>query len=251
MAFPLGTQTLGALVKALAQSNTHTELGTLFFSLGVGSLDPGKQVNKETRAHTVLLELQQADDDASPKAALALARQAAQEGAPKGGLWGHSAAEWWQPLLDALAADGWEFDPETSRLTPTIPGISIPEELTGLEADLDRLGWTTAALHFRQAARGFAAGEWESANSQLRSFLEDFLPRMAEALTDKPATNPGAAIQRLEKGSLLTGERDFLKGLWALSNERGSHAGESNKAEASFRLMIVTAAARFLLSRLP
>ena len=238
------------LIEALAEGNTHSKLGTLFTTLGVDRWDPGEDVNKEKRVQEVLKGLRASDDEAASKAALAMAQRAAQKGAPQDGVWGASAASWWQPLLDALAADGWEYDSESSRLTPIAPGVSIPEELNGLEAELEGRGWSTARLHFHRAATGYGTGDWESANSQLRSFLEDFLPRLAEAITGKRPSNSGAAIQELDRGFLLDGEREFLKGLWALCSERGSHPGASSRVEATFRLMTATGVARLLLSRL-
>jgi hypothetical protein len=89
----------------------------------------------------------------------------------------------------------------------------VPEELNGLEAVLEQRGWSTAALHFRRAADGFGSGDWGSANSQLRSFLEDFLPLVAEEVRGKRPSNAGAAIQVLDSGFLLGGEREFLKAL--------------------------------------
>ncbi len=132
----------------------------------------------------------------------------------------------WSALRDALAADGWEFDARSSRLTPIVPEVAMSEELNGLEVELEQRGWSTAGLHYRRAANGYGSGDWESANSQLRSFLEDFLSNVAERATGKRPKNPIASIQTLPDDLVDNGERELLKGLWALCNERGSHPGE-------------------------
>lgn len=81
--------------------------------------------------------------------------------------------------------------------------------------------------------------------------LEDVLPGAAEAVTGKrpgsrelPSTSSGT-------GSLAEGEYDLLRGLWDLSQHRGSHPGLSDEEEARFRLMFVTSECRFLLACLP
>ncbi len=76
------------------------------------------------------------------------------------------------------------------------------------------------------------------------------LPLAAEATDGKRPSSARAALDLLKKEVLLNGEFDFLKGLWTLCQSRGSHPGLSGRAEATFRLMVVTAEARHLLGRL-
>lgn len=255
MAFPLSPQTVGALITALADGNSHTQLGTLFMSVGVDRWDPGEEkgINKEKRVQGVLKGLREADDEASAKAALELARRTAVAGAPSDGLWGASPASWWQPLLDALAADGLEFDQNRKLLVPAVAEVSIAEERSLLELTLEERGWHDAATHYHQCAEGVGSRNWESANGQGRSFLEDLIPRAAVELGGRRAPKePRAALQFLHgKGLLLEGEFDFARGLWELSNSRGPHRGRSDEEEARFRFVAISAYARFLLSRLP
>jgi hypothetical protein len=250
MAFPFRSQSIGALVEAISSGYTKAATTTLLLKTQADDWDPDRYDNKEHRMQLVFKGLRTAGTPDADKAALELARMTMAKIAPPAVGTRSRFAEW-PDLRDALAADGWEFDAESSRLTPIVPEVSVPEELNGLEAELEDRGWSTASLHFRQAAKGFGAGDWESASSQLRSFLEDFLPSVVETITGERPSNPGAAIQVLERDFLIKGEREFLKGLWALCNERGAHSGASSRAEATFRLMTVTATARFILSRLP
>lgn len=250
MAFPFRSQSIGALVEAITSAYTKSAANTALLKAEADEWDPDRYDNKEHRMQLVFKGLRDAGTSDADKAALELARMVMEKISPPSA-GAQSRFTEWPALSDALAADGWEYDIQATRLVPIVPEVSVPEELNGLETELEERGWSTACLHFRQAAKGFGAGDWESANSQLRSFLEDLLPNVAETVAGKQPSNPGAAIQMLEQEFLVNGEREFLKGLWALCNERGSHAGVSSRAEATYRLMTVTATARFILSRLP
>jgi len=247
--FPFRSPSIAALVEAIDAAFTKSDIGTMLLKADADGCDPDRADNKAHRLQLVFKKLRAADDEASTRAALEIARLTMFRMANTT-IGGESRYPEFGPLRDALAADGWEYDKDSARLTAIVPQVSAPEELNGLEAELEERGWDTAALHFRRAADGFGAGDWESANSQLRSFLEDFLPLLAEVVRGKRPSNAGAAIQSLDSGFLLDGEREFLKALWALCNERGSHPGASSQAEATLRLMAVTAEARFLLKRL-
>jgi len=248
-AFPFRSQTVGALVEAVASAYSHAEIGTLLLKADADSWEPERYDNKEHRLQIVYKAMRTASTPEADRAARELVRMTMKKIHPPSIGRAHWPSEW-NALNRALAADGWEYDIESDRLMPIVPGVAISDELNGLEAELDDLGWSTSKLHFRQAATGFAAGDWESANSQLRSFLEDFLPSVARQITGKRASDQAAAIQALDRKFLFNGKREFLKGLWALCNERGPHPGASTQAEATFRLTTVTVTARFILSRL-
>jgi hypothetical protein len=253
MDFPLSPPSIGALIKALAEGNTHTELGTLFMSLGIAQWDQeGDGINKERRVQGVLKGLQATQSDAASKAAMKLARHALVEGAGGSGLWDSPPAPWWQPLIDALAADGFDFYQERGELVPAVAGLSVSEERSVLEENLRARGWGDAAAHYRQCADGVSARNWESANGQGRSFLEDLIPRVASEMSGKKAPGePQAALQFLQDKRLLPeGEFNFARGLWEMCNSRGSHAGRSDEEEARFRFLAISAYGRFLLSRL-
>jgi hypothetical protein len=128
----------------------------------------------------------------------------------------------------------------------------MPEERSIVEERLEGRGWRDAAAHYRQCADGVGARNWESANGQGHSFLEDLIPRAATDIGGKKAPRePRAALQFLrDKNLLLEGEFDFARGLWEMCNSRGSHAGRSDGEEARFRFVAISAYARFLLSRL-
>ncbi|MGB7686054.1 MAG: hypothetical protein WBL45_09775 [Solirubrobacterales bacterium] len=249
MDFPFTPKTIGTLVESIAMGYSHAGIGTLLLKAGADDWAPEQWDNKEHRMQLVFKSLRAAEDPDAATAALELARLALEAGAPASA-GATTRIIWWEPLRDALAADGWEYDIESARLTSVVPGVVVPEHLSGLEEELEERGWTTAAGHFRQAVEGFGAGNWATTNSQLRSFLEDMLPLAAEATDGQRPSSARAALDLLKKEVLLDGEFDFLKGLWTLCQSRGSHPGLSDRAEATFRLMVVTAEAHHLLGRL-
>lgn len=185
----------------------------------------------------------------SEKAALALAERLANHGAPDAPWVG--TPTWWQETLDALAADGLEYDADGARLVASVPGVSMPVETSLLEEALVAAGRETAAGHYRQALDSFAAGNWAASNSQIRSFLEDFIPNVAQNVTRRGSRTPLAALQALQRsGDLVDGEFDFGRGLWAMCQSAGPHPGLSDQEEARFRLIAATGYARYVVSRL-
>lgn len=249
MAFPFRSHTIGVLVEVVGRAYTNAQIGTLLLKAEADEWEPARADNKQHRLQRTFKEMRVEDTPEAERAARELVRLVLKKIRPTPIGRQPFLAEW-SALRDALATDGWEFDIESGQLTPIVPEVEVPKELDGLEAELDQRGWPTARLHFRRAVNGYGNGDWESANSQLRTFLEDFLPSVAQEANGKRPRNPIAAIQALHQELVDEGERELLKGLWSLCNERGSHPGESNPIEATFRLMTVTSTARLLLSRL-
>jgi hypothetical protein len=249
MAFPFRSHTVGVLVEVIDRAYTNAQIGTLLLKAEADEWEPARADNKEHRLQLTFKGMRAEETPEAERAAREIVRLVLEKITPAPIGRQPWLAEW-SALRDALATDGWEFDTESGRLTPIVPEVEVPEELNGLEAELEQRGWSTARLHFRRAVSGYGNGDWESANSQLRSFLEDFLPSIAQEANVKRPGNPIAAIQALDQELVDEGERALLKGLWSLCNERGSHPGESNPIEATFCLMTVTATARLLLSRL-
>lgn len=237
------------MVKAIDRGYTKANIGTLFFEADADRWDPKAAPNKETRLLAALEAMRESEEDEASKALLRLAAIVLGSGAPDGLF--SPETSWYQPLRDALAADGWEYDVEQKQLVSTIPGVSVAVESSALEESLREAGQAEAAGHYRQALEAFGKGSWASANSQLRSLLESLLPGLAEIVSGKRPKEVQAAIDVLQaKDFLVEGENSVLRGLWSLTQPRGSHPGLSSEAEARYRLMMVTAQCRFLLERL-
>jgi hypothetical protein len=186
---------------------------------------------------------------------------------------------WFSELRDALLADGYELSwaGESPRTVP-LPGdvlvairgnirysilptdatlVPLAGEISALEAELTARGYTSVLNHYQQAVDGFANRKYESANSDLRTTLEDLVTRLAEYHADyrrPPQTSQGGAAIRhmIQSGHLPEDDGGLLlRGLWRLSHTRGSHPGQADADEARFRMQVTTAMARLLLKRFP
>jgi hypothetical protein len=244
--FVLSSRSIGVLAEAIEAANTATEMGTLFLKADVDRWEPEHATNKLDRAVKLLKNIRADNSREANAGALELARLMLAAGKADPSSWSRSTpASWWTPLRDAIAADGLEFDEDDNRLVPTVPAVRVTEEVTWIEVDLERRGWTTAAGHYRQAIEAFASGNWASANSQLRAFFED-LVRNAGGIPPGGGTgHVQRAFDALQAaGDLVTGEQQFGKNLWNLLHANGSHPGLSDQDESRFRLLALTGYAR-------
>jgi hypothetical protein len=249
--FVLSSKTIGVLAESIEAGNSGTAMGTLFLKAGVDRWEPEHAANKLDRALKLLKSLRDDNTKEANTGALELARLMLVSGKADPTSWLRSEpAPWWTPLYDTIAADGWEFDESNDRLVPTVPELHVTEEVTWIEADLDRRGWTTAAGHYRQAIEAFASGNWASANSQLRAFFEDLVPNAGGVLAGAATGHVQRAFDALQAaGTLVEGEQQFGKDLWRMLHAHGSHPGLSDQDECRFRLLALTGYARYLLSR--
>ena len=92
----------------------------------------------------------------------------------------------------------------------------------------------------------------ESANGQVRSFLESLLLQLCRAETGRDFDDAAAALQHLRNVSWLdTGEWNHFRSFWADIQDNGPHRGLSDPEEALFRFHFATAVARYLLTKRP
>jgi hypothetical protein len=107
-----------------------------------------------------------------------------------------------------------------------------------------------AAEHYRQAHESFTASNWEAANSQIRSFMENLLIELGKRETSKVRPDPSAALQDLrDQGFIDNPEWQMLRGFWQGIQDRGPHHGLSHEQEALFRLHVATSIARYLIHK--
>jgi hypothetical protein len=249
MSLPFRSKTTGYLIEAIDDGYTNTKMGTLFLKAGADPWEPASYANKAERVQGLLRLLQVETTPAAFAAAQELVRLVLVHGKPNGY---RNAADWWEPLKTALAADGWAFDEHTDTLVPLVPGVHVAIEATWIVTELRHRGWLVPAGHYDQAVESFAEGRWAAANGQLRSFFES-LVRTAGGTDTQPGSGQVlAAFDRLDAaGSLLPDEAEFGKRTWKLLHSAGSHPGLSDEDESRFRLLALTGYARFLLTRLP
>lgn len=152
-------------------------------------------------------------------------------------------------LVTALKLDGFDFVGE--KLVATTPGVvALAPQISGLESELEDKGFEVAVTHYRQAVDNFTKGNWEAANSQTRSFLEDLFIVLCEQRCGKKFSDPNGALDHLRnKGHIDEGEWSMFRAFWKGIQDKGSHHGLSAEHEALYRLHVATATARYLLEK--
>jgi hypothetical protein len=169
-----------------------------------------------------------------------------------------------QPEFDrlrrALSQDG--FVMTAGELRRELPAdVGLPKAEAELVRLLDRHGFTTAKGHLDQAFKNHAAGNWASANSQIRSFIESLFDDLAVKLDNAAAGKKTGQGRRNHLANLSPPFFDrelnewgdngvgFINGLMARLHPQGSHPGLSDEEDSTFRLHIVLLTARFFLVR--
>lgn len=170
----------------------------------------------------------------------------------------HLGSPFWR-LREAVRSDGFDLRVEHVRDGNSVdvrilpldqPVAPLSEEVTALEAEFMQQGLDVALNHYRQAVTNFVDQRFEAANGQLRAMLEAVVVHFAVQCGFQQA-NPsgGSAISYLvTKGHLP--ERDgggFVRGLWSIVHTNGPHPGTTTAGEVHFRMLTMTAAARFLI----
>jgi hypothetical protein len=224
-------RTLGAVV------HTHAELELLFLELGLPYDQFGGGIQPRSNALVrTLWEQSDADDALTRVVQYALERS-------------HRAEAPASRLCQALRIDGFEWHDD--KLVPTTPQpAALADELSQLEHDLQDLMLTVAAAHYRQAHESFTASNWEAANGQTRSFMEDLLIELGKRETTKTRSDPSAALQDLrDHGFIDHPEWQMFRGFWQVIQDNGPHHGLSHEQEALFRLHTATSIARYLIHK--
>jgi hypothetical protein len=238
------------LVDAIVGGYTASSMQTLFLHAEAVSWAVVDAPNKESTVQRLLKNLREDGGEAACRAAMELVRLVLAKGS--GLELEGRCPSWFEPLLDSVAADGWEFDLTHETLVPTVPSAAVVEEVGWIERELARRGWSTAAGHYRQAIDALADGNWAAANGQLRTFFEALMVAAGGSTGGGHSGQVQAAADALHAmGRLMPNEAEFVKALWKLLHPAGSHPGLSGEDESRFRLLSLTGYVRFLLIRLP
>lgn len=244
-------RTAAALVECVARSYTHSELDILFLRLGCEGEDDneaGETGNKLDRVGRVVATLRGRDDGGGVLELLREFLEIRLEGAIFD--YRGNVVAWLSRLVESLRTDGLEI--MDGRLVATTPEpASLSPQLSLLEQELAGRGLDVALAHFRQAVDSFVDSRLEASNGQLRSFLEALLVGLCEQVTGRQTQTRGAVKVLRGAGHLDSDETKLFGGLAGVSNTRGAHRGLTDREEALFRLHFTTAAARYLLARIP
>jgi hypothetical protein len=119
-----------------------------------------------------------------------------------------------------------------------------------LETMLEQKGLETARGHWDQVTDNVARGNWASANSQMRSFLEGVFDHVAAARWEGTDAAPtGGAARRFlqDEGHMSEEHGELVKALFKLLHTEGSHPGLSEEADCHTRVLMVMGVALYWL----
>jgi hypothetical protein len=253
----LSNSTVASLIEVVSDAYSHSELDTLFLRLDCAGVGPPHNPasrtqgpNKMARVRPVVDELRARQDEPD---IITLVRELIENhyGGRVFDYHGNVVARL-ERLVGGLELDGYSISDDGELLATTPDPAALGPEISLLERELEERGLGVARMHYRQAVDSFVDGRLEASNGQLRSFIEDFMLRLCEQITGARAADPRGAAERLRAHGDIDGdEARLLSGLAGMSNDRGAHAGLTDRDEALFRLHMTTATARYLLARLP
>jgi len=167
----------------------HSDISVLAVELGMDGHAVGS--NRIDRVLTLLsaIQEQQAPEDAT-KTLLELAERRLRDLAYQTSEDSPGAI-----LRRALQADGYALSDD--HLIPAEPAaIPVQAAVSALEAELNA-GFPTALVHYRQAVENYVRGNYEAANGQVRSCLEDFFITLCDRRAGKIFDEASAALQHL------------------------------------------------------
>ncbi|WP_282205514.1 hypothetical protein [Kitasatospora fiedleri] len=269
----LSSSLIGHAAEIAVEAFSEGKLRLLFMKANLDSATPAKHYGKaELVAKTVMTAKYAATEsgaDDERKALHDFVRLVAEQVAPAA-LEGIRPGTYFWQLREAARADGLdlranfettddEWGATTTRRTGVRllplddPAAPLSQEITALEADFDRLGWTDAKDCYQRAAKALTEGRHEDANGGIRAMYEAALVETA-TITGFASTKQGdggAAVNYLRTQGHLA-DKDggwFVHGLWAITHTNGPHPGTSTAGEAHFRFQALTAAARYLIDR--
>lgn len=120
---------------------------------------------------------------------------------------------------------------------------------TLLESLLNKHNFDIAKGHYNQASNAFNRGDWAACNSQLRSYVEELLNKLAKEITGNIPLSSHEAKITLSKcnppifykqlNEWLDNGQGFFETFWKRLHPEGSHPGLSDENDSIFRLNLV------------
>ena len=239
----ISRKTKAALIRSLA-SQGHSDISVLAIELGLdGRAASGNRLDR------CMSLIEAIETDHQPQEALKVLLELAERRLKSYSEWHLENNSDAIALKRALELDGYAFDGQ--RLVPAVPGaVALEQQISSLEANLRELGLNVALSHYQQAVENFVKNNFEAANSQVRSFLENLFLSLCQQRTEREFKAASAALRHLKNtGWLDDGEWKHHRYFWADIQDNGPHQGLSSSEEALFRLQVATAIARYLLAK--
>ncbi|MGG0788275.1 hypothetical protein ABE132_05985 [Peribacillus simplex] len=151
-------------------------------------------------------------------------------------------------LKRLLLKDGFEIrDGQLVRMVDST--IDYIENESLLLKLLDKYKFSIAKGHYTQAVNAFTRGDWAACNSQIRTFVEELLCKLAEDITGNKFSDSHSARTALSQSSpklfypewneWLNNGQGYFETFWKRLHPQGSHPGLSSENDSMFRLNIV------------
>ena len=246
---------------------THAELDRFLLKFGLEEIAPQDIGSITSRLNALIKYLIDNPDEKGPDGANLTFEIIEDVLEPKPSYYGRPVSpieERLPKLVNSLKRDGYII--KNGVLKTMLPeNIQLAEKENELNSLLDKFGFTTAKGHLEQAISAHTRGDWASANSQLRSFVESLFISIVEKLAnDNTILPPPKYYQRceflakLDPPFLLSVLNEwrlgrkcgFLQGFWKRLHPQGSHSGLSDEEDSTFRLHLVILTAHYYLKRL-
>lgn len=165
-------------------------------------------------------------------------------------------------LRNCLVRDGYEI--ENGSLKSRLPeDVNLSEKESELENLLEENKFEVAANHLDQAFSCHARGQWESANAQIRSFIESLFDSISEKLIPKDELRDSSHARREHLAQIdppfllpclnewVVGDKGgFVQGFWKRLCPDGAHPGLSDRDDSTLRLHLAVLLAHHFLRRL-
>lgn len=249
----LGRRSIAALIEVIDHYRTATEIKHLMFKHGLNGRYIGP--NKMSRLGNVFHPLAHEDADESEiDNAGDLCHEVVGDLLDKG-IWPeHSEQDRriYESFREALRVDGADLV-EGRVVSFLSPSVEPAREQGVLEARLEQYGFAVASHHMNSALDHASDSKWDSANGQVRHFLESICEAIAARIYSGQGEAPvrGQARQFLaQEGFLSVKESDLLKSLFQVLHGEGGHAGTSSSDDCHRRRLMAVSMANYYLERL-
>lgn len=237
---------------SLFSEQTHSVLDKFFYKYGIDSYTANAS-NKENKAMAAVRYLED-----NPNA--------------KGILGGDMAFEMVEEIIEIYADNSYYYDVSTGEFRgyPKLKRLLLKDGFDIRDGQLVRLVDSTidyvkneslllkilgkyrfsiAEGHYIQAVNAFTRGDWAACNSQIRTFVEELLCKLAEDITGNSFNNSNSARTALsqstpklfypELNEWLNNGQGYFETFWKRLHPQGSHPGLSDEYDSMFRLNIV------------
>lgn len=253
--------TIMDVMSLLQDLKSHTELDTYFFRYGLERVAVGS--NKEQRVFSVakyLFDNPNIPGIISDNLAYEIVEDVIQIITKNSYHFDDATNEFvnYPQLRRLLLKDGFVI--EESKLIRTFEtDIDFNYNETLLEKILNKHNLVTAKGHYTQANNAFNRGDWAACNSQLRSYVEELLNKLAEKITGNIPNSSQEAKTALSKSTppifykelneWLDNGQGYFETFWKRLHPHGSHPGLSDEEDSVFRLNLVQISTLEVLKR--